>query len=132
MALRIVLVDDTPEIRFLLRVGLEVDGRFEVVGEAVNGLQAIDVVASQQPDAVLLDLAMPIMDGLEAIPKIHAASPNTKIVVLTAFDAAQMHDDAVERGAHAYIEKGGEVEDIADKVFAICGTGSTPGSGGRQ
>jgi DNA-binding NarL/FixJ family response regulator len=120
MTLRIVLVDDTPEIRFLLRVGLEVDGRFEVVGEAVNGLEAIDIAAAERPDAVLLDLAMPVMDGLEAIPKIIEASPDTKIVVLTAFDAGQMYDEAISRGASAYIEKGVEVEHIADKISAIC------------
>jgi DNA-binding NarL/FixJ family response regulator len=120
MALRIVLVDDTPEILFLLRVGLEVDGRFEVVGEAANGRQAVSVASTQQPDAILLDLAMPIMDGLEAIPKILEASPDTKIVILTAFDAGQMLEDAMARGAHAYIEKGGEVEDIAEKIAAVC------------
>lgn len=120
MALRIVLCDDTPEIRFLLRVGLEVDGRFEVVGEAVNGQEAIDVAAAQQPDAVLLDLAMPVMDGLEAIPRILEVSPATKILVLTAFDAVQMYDEAMALGAAAYIEKGTEIDDIADKVYAVC------------
>lgn len=119
MGLRILLVDDTPEIRFLLRVGLEVDG-FEVVGEAVNGLEAIDIARAEQPDAVVLDLAMPIMDGLEAIPRIREASPGSKIVVLTAFDTTQMYEDAMARGAHAYIEKGGEVEDIAAKIRSVC------------
>jgi DNA-binding NarL/FixJ family response regulator len=117
--LRVVLVDDTPEIRFLLRVGLEVDG-FEVVGEAVNGLEAISLAEAEQPDVVLLDLAMPIMDGLEAIPKIRAASSASKIVVLTAFDTAQMYEEAMSRGADAYIEKGAEVEDIAAKIRSVC------------
>jgi DNA-binding NarL/FixJ family response regulator len=117
--LRVVLVDDTPEIRFLLRVGLEVE-HFEVVGEAVNGLEAIKLAQAEQPDVVLLDLAMPIMDGLEAIPKIRAACPATKIVVLTAFDTAQMYEEAMSRGADAYIEKGGEVEEIAAKIRSVC------------
>lgn len=120
MALRIVLCDDTPEIRFLLRVGLEVDGRFEVVGEAVNGREAVDIAAAEQPDALVLDLAMPVMDGLEAIPKILEVSPATKIVVLTAFDASHMFKEAMALGAAAYIEKGAEVDDIADKIDSVC------------
>jgi DNA-binding NarL/FixJ family response regulator len=120
MTLRIVLCDDTPEIRFLLRVGLELDGRFEVVGEAVNGREAIEVTATQRPDAILLDLAMPVMDGLEAIPEILEASPTTKIIVLTAFDAGQMYEEAMARGAADYIEKGAEVDDIADRISSVC------------
>jgi DNA-binding NarL/FixJ family response regulator len=120
MALTVVLADDTPEILFLLRVGLEVDGRFTVVGEATNGLEAIAQVEAHAPDAILLDLAMPIMDGLSAIPKIREASPSTRIVILTAFDAAQMQEDAIGRGAHAYIEKGAEVEEIAEKIARVC------------
>jgi DNA-binding NarL/FixJ family response regulator len=120
MALRIVLCDDTAAIRLLLRVGLELDDRFEVVGESVNGREAIDVAAAQRPDAVLLDLAMPVMDGLQAIPKILDVSPETKIVVLTGFDAAQMYDETIELGAAAYVEKGAEVDDIADTIYAVC------------
>jgi DNA-binding NarL/FixJ family response regulator len=118
---RVLLVDDTPEIRELLRITLELDGRFEIVGEAGDGAAAIDLTDSHGPDAVILDLAMPVMDGLQAIPEIRRHCPETKILVLSGFDAKQMSDEAVSRGAHAYVEKGGNITELAGLLADLCG-----------
>jgi DNA-binding NarL/FixJ family response regulator len=101
-----VVVDDTPDIRMLIRMALEMDGGVRVVGEAENGRQGIEVVASHQPDVVVLDMAMPVMDGLEALPHIKRASPDTRVLVVSGFDNATMSASAVEAGADAYLQKG--------------------------
>lgn len=111
--IRVVLADDTEDLRSLMRTLLEREG-FEVVGEAGDGNEAIDLAVREQPDLLLLDLAMPALDGLEALPRIRADAPRTKVVVLSGFQAAQIGDEARQGGAHAYIEKGtGPVELIA-------------------
>lgn len=112
LMLRVLVVDDTPDIRFLLRFTLERDGIFEVVDEAGDGAEAIRLAAHHQPDVVLLDLAMPKMDGLEALPHIRVQSPESKIVVLSGFNAGQMSAQALSLGAASYMEKG----HIADRL----------------
>lgn len=118
--IRVVLVDDTVEIRRLLRTALEIDGRFRVVDEAGDGATAIKLAGEKQPDAVVLDLAMPIMDGLQAIPAIREEAPAAKILVLSGFDAQHMSNEAMSRGAHAYVEKGGDLDDLATKLISLC------------
>lgn len=110
--LRVLVVDDTVDIRFLLRLALEIDGRFEIAGEAGDGWEAIEAAARLRPDVVLLDLAMPVMDGLEALPEIHAKSPQSKIVILSGFDAGEMSTEALRLGASSYLEK----VSIADRL----------------
>ena len=104
--IRVVLADDTAEYRLLLRIILEADGRFEVVGEAADGAEAIRVTAAEQPDVLVLDLAMPVLDGLQAIPEIRAGSPDTAIVVLSGFARGRLDRLALASGAAAYVEKG--------------------------
>ncbi|MDQ3986041.1 MAG: response regulator transcription factor [Actinomycetota bacterium] len=123
LVITVLLADDTVEIRRLLRMTLEADGRFTVVDEAGDGVAAVRIAKEKKPDVVVLDLAMPVMDGLQAIPEIRSATPKTKILVLSGFDAAQMSGEALARGAHAYIEKGGELDDLADAVAALCSNG---------
>ena len=116
---RIVLADDVEDIRYLFRVVLEAVGRFEVVGEATTGREAVDLAASLRPDVVVLDLAMPEMGGLEALPLIKAASPATKVVIVTAFGELS-EQAAYERGAVAFLTKGAKpgelVEVMADAI----------------
>ena len=104
--LRVVLADDTAEYRLLLRIILQQDGRFDVVGEAADGEEAVRVTAELRPDVLVLDLAMPVMDGLQAIPEVLAASPETGIVVLSGFARGRLDRVALARGASAYVEKG--------------------------
>lgn len=121
---RIVIADDTPDIRRLLRWSIEPDARFEVVGEAANGAEALDLVSAHQVDAILLDLAMPVMDGLQAIPRIKLASPDTRIVVLSGFDEDAMAGEAISRGADAYLEKGVAMSRIASVLQEMCAKAS--------
>ena len=118
-ALRILIADDAPDIRLLLKMYLT-DTRLEVVGEATNGAEAVELAGSEKPDAVILDLAMPVMDGLEAIPLIKKASPNTKIVVLSGFDADKMAERALGLGAETYLQKGVALGDIGQMLWNLC------------
>ena len=86
---RVVIVDDTYDLRELLRLALT-RGGMEVVGEAGDGLAGIEAVRLEKPDVVLLDLSMPVMDGLEALPSIRRLVPAAKIIVLSGFGATQM------------------------------------------
>ncbi len=104
--IRVVIADDSSDIRFLTSLLLATEADFEVVAEAADGLEAIHEVSVHQPDMVLLDLAMPVLDGLAAIPQIRDASPNTIIVVFSGFSAGSASQEALARGAHAYVEKG--------------------------
>ena len=119
--IRVLLADDTPDIRRLLRVNLEIDGRFEVVGEACDGAEAVALSGSLRPDAVVLDLAMPVMDGLQAAPVIRNCSPRTRILVLSGFDHSRMEARARKQGAHGYLEKGTAFGRIADVLVELCG-----------
>lgn len=118
-ALRILIADDAPDIRLLLRMYLT-DSRLEVIGEATNGAEAVEMAGIEKPDAVILDLAMPVMDGLEAIPLIKQASPATKIVVLSGFDSDRMAERALGLGAETYLQKGVALGDIGQMLWNLC------------
>lgn len=117
--LRVVLADDTAEYRLLLRIILEQDGRFEIVAEAVNGAEAVQACEAEQPDAIVLDLAMPVMDGLQAIPRIRECSPETTIVVLSGFARGRLDGEALRRGASVYIEKGEAFAAIVSTLLEV-------------
>src|SRR3954451_23216512 len=119
--IRIFLCDDVPELRVLLRYGLEEDPGLEVVGEAGTAEEGIEGVAKLLPDVMLLDLSMPGMDGLEAIPALRAASPATAIVVFSGFAADRMAEAALELGAARYIEKGQPLESVRAAVREVAG-----------
>jgi signal transduction histidine kinase/CheY-like chemotaxis protein len=119
-ALRVLIVDDTPDIRFLLTTALGALGGFDIVGEAANGEEAVRLAGSLRPDAVLLDLAMPVMDGLQATPLIRECSPSTRIVVLSGFSKAGIEKEALSVGAHAFLEKGTKPKDIAQTLRSVC------------
>jgi DNA-binding NarL/FixJ family response regulator len=120
LTIRVLLADDTPEIRRLLRVNLELDGRFEIVGEAADGAEAVALSQSLHPDVVVLDLAMPVMDGLQAAPMIRQYSPSSRILVLSGFDHSRMEARAREQGAHGYLEKGTAFGRITDVLVELC------------
>lgn len=103
---RIVIVDDNDDVRRLLRIQIERLKTYAVIGEAADGAEAIEVAAKTQPDVVFLDMAMPHMDGLEALPHILKASPESRVVVLSGFDESSMAPKALAAGASRYLEKG--------------------------
>src|SRR3954447_23386680 len=94
----VFLVDDVPELRELVKCGLEDDPAFEVVGEAGDGRSALEGIAATHPAAVLLDLSMPDMNGLEAILEIRKRDSDVAIIVLSGFTADRMRAPVIERG----------------------------------
>lgn len=121
-SISIYLCDDVPELRALLRYGLEEDPAMRVVGEAGNAQAGIDGVAEERPDVLLLDLSMPGMDGLEAIPRVREVSPSTAIVVFSGFASDRMRQPALDLGAVAYIEKGEPLERVRETVRSAAGS----------
>lgn len=115
---RVVVVDDTSDLRHLLRLMLTRAG-FDVVGEAVDGVTALEVVGRTQPDVVLLDIAMPRMDGIEALPQLRRTAPGARVIAMSAFGAAHMATRAVAAGADGYVEKGTSLHSILDYVAAV-------------
>lgn len=114
-----LLVDDAVDIRTLVRLGLERDGRFEVVAEAGDGREAVDRAREHQPDLIVLDVAMPVMDGLEALPLIRATSPRSRVVMLSGFTAESMERGSLDQGADAYLEKGTPLPRIASALHEV-------------
>jgi DNA-binding NarL/FixJ family response regulator len=110
----VFLVDDVPELRELIRLGMEEDPGFEIVGEAGDGRSALAGIAETRPEAVLLDLSMPDMDGFQAIPQIREGDPDVAIIVLSGFSAERMGPPAIDRGADGYIEKGTPIQDLRE------------------
>lgn len=113
---RVLLCDDTRDIILLLGAEFELHSDLEVIAEAANGKDAIALAADLQPDVVVLDLTMPQMDGLEALPQILKAAPNTKVVVLSSHDASALAPQVLRLGACRYIEKGAPADEIAQVV----------------
>lgn len=113
---RVLVVDDAANLRELLTVLLEAEDDFVVVGTAADGRQAIEQAALLQPELVLLDLAMPVMDGLEALPHLRAAVPRARIVIFSGFEHEELARRALQAGADDFIEKGTSVTRIVDRL----------------
>jgi DNA-binding NarL/FixJ family response regulator len=103
---RVLIADDVDDLRSLYRYVLELSGLFTIVAEAGNGRHAIEMASEHQPDLVILDLAMPEMDGAQALPEIIEASPGSKIVVLSGFAERSLGQMVRTAGAAAFLEKG--------------------------
>ncbi|HVM53396.1 MAG TPA: response regulator transcription factor [Acidimicrobiales bacterium] len=102
---RVLIVDDEPDVRFMARTVLELDGRYEVVGEGASGVDAIELAAVERPDIVLLDLEMPWLHGAEAVPHIRRLSPETVIVLWTVAPDSARVGDAMAMGASLVLDK---------------------------
>jgi DNA-binding NarL/FixJ family response regulator len=116
---RVVLVDDMVELRAMIRATLERSGHFAVVGEAGDGREAIEVAGTEQPDLVLLDISMPVMDGLEALPHLRRAAPEATVVMLWGFSETRLGSEAADRGAAAYLEKGLSPNALVERLLEV-------------
>jgi DNA-binding NarL/FixJ family response regulator len=111
--IRILLVDDQALFRESLHAFLSLQPEFQVVGEAVNGEQALRQVGTLKPDVILMDVRMPVMDGVEATLHLHKSHPTCRVIMLTTFDDDEYVFEALRNGAVGYLLK-----DIsADKLF---------------
>jgi DNA-binding NarL/FixJ family response regulator len=117
--IRIVICDDAPELCELTRIDLERDPGLVVVGIAGDGEAAVALSASLRPDVIMLDLAMPNVDGLEALPRLRKAAPDAAVIVFSGFSGGRMAEAALERGAHRYVEKGESAERIREAVYEV-------------
>jgi DNA-binding NarL/FixJ family response regulator len=117
--IRVLLVDDQGLIRQGLKALLELEADLEIVGEAENGAIAVKLVAQLQPDVVLMDIRMPIMDGVAATREIQQHFADTKILVLTTFDDDEYVTAALQNGAMGYLLKDTPSEELAVAIRAV-------------
>jgi len=115
--LSVVLVDDSTEVRALVRRRLELSGLFEVVGEGGDGNEAISLVHRYEPQLLLLDTSMPTMDGIEALPAILALAPETRVVMFTGFEELGLAARARELGAADFVEKSIQLEELPGRLL---------------
>ena len=115
----VLIVDDHPVVRHGLRAFLQLQGDLEIAGEASDGEEAVAMVEREPPDVVLLDLVMPRMDGIEAIRRIRAASPSTKVIVLTTYGQDEKVFPAIKAGAAGYLLKDVEPADLVEAIRTV-------------
>ncbi|MFJ7589386.1 response regulator transcription factor [Streptomyces sp. NPDC097617] len=124
---RILVVDDEPEVREAVEDGLTVEG-YEVLG-AADGLAALSQVAAWEPDAVVLDVMMPVLDGLAVCRQLRAVGDRTPVLVLTALDSVSERVDGLEAGADDYLVKPFALDELVARVRALLRR-AAPGPGG--
>ena len=117
--IKVLLVDDQSLIRQGLAALLELEPDLEIVGEAENGDIAVKIVAKLNPDVVLMDVRMPIMDGVAATKEIKTNFPNVKVLVLTTFDDDEYVQAALQNGAMGYLLKDTPSEELAVAIRAV-------------
>jgi DNA-binding NarL/FixJ family response regulator len=117
--IQILLVDDQHIIRQGLRSMLEMNPDMQVIGEAENGKRALEEVSRLQPDVVLMDIRMPIMDGVAATGAIAQQFPDTKVLILTTFDDDEYVSQALRLGAKGYLLKDTEPDELALAIRSV-------------
>ncbi|QKD83437.1 response regulator transcription factor [Thermoleptolyngbya sichuanensis A183] len=116
--IRIVLVDDQHLIRQGMKALLELEADLQIIGEAENGQVAVQQVEQLHPDLVLMDIRMPVMDGVAATEAIARQFPSTKVLILTTFDDQEYVTAALQNGATGYLLKDTPSEDLAEAIRA--------------
>jgi DNA-binding NarL/FixJ family response regulator len=119
MAARILLADDFDIVRRGIRGLLDGPPGWEICGEAANGREAVEKTLELKPDLVVLDVGMPIMNGIEAARQIRAFAPATKIVIFSVHRSAQLLERAKEAGVDACLAKGAAAEELRNTVAAL-------------
>lgn len=117
--IKVLLVDDQSLIRQGLKALLELEADLEIVGEAENGEEAVNLVATLQPDVILMDIRMPIMDGVAATREIQKRFVGIKVLVLTTFDNDEYVTAALQNGAMGYLLKDTPSEELAVAIRAV-------------
>lgn len=117
---RVLIVDDTDVMRMMIRLALEGEG-FEIIGEATDGIMAVEMYKELRPDVVTLDITMPGQDGLQAAEQIRAFDPEANIVMVTALGQEDKIKEAVNLGAKEFLVKPFEPTRIVSAVKKACG-----------
>lgn len=120
MANKVLIVDDAAFMRMMIKDILEKNG-FEVVGEASNGLIAVDMYKKENPDIVTMDITMPDMDGIEAVKQIRAFDPAAKIIMCSAMGQQSMVMDAIKAGAKDFIVKPFQADRVLEAIKKAIG-----------
>lgn len=115
----LVIADDRPLFRFGMRQLMELDSRLRVVGLAENGQQAVEIVRRERPMVVLMDVRMPVLDGIQATAAIHRQNPEVKVLILSNFPSDGFVTRALEAGARGYLLKDTQPEAIVSGVLAV-------------
>jgi DNA-binding NarL/FixJ family response regulator len=113
---RVLIVDDSAQVRQELRTLLPLAGDIEIVGEAADGREAIRLAQALQPDVVLMDLEMPVLDGYEATRQIKAGFPACRVVALTVHGYGGARQKASQSGVDVFLVKGGSVETLMQAI----------------
>lgn len=116
---KVVIAEDHHAMRALTRDVLESSNRFEIVGEAENGNQAIDLCKQAKPDLVLLDLKMPVRDGFDALPEIRRVAPGTKVVAYSMLQRDANEKRVLEMGATMFLEKNIESHELVARLIGL-------------
>lgn len=117
--IRILIVDDHPIVRKGMRAMLESEPDLEIAGEAKNGAEALEQYRTTRPDVVLMDLVMPVVDGIEAIQQIRTLDARAHILVLTSFTSDEKVFAAIRAGAAGYMLKDSEPEDLLRAIHQV-------------
>jgi DNA-binding NarL/FixJ family response regulator len=123
----VLICDDLNAIRDLLRLIIDDEPTMHVVGEAADGRAAISEAGRLQPDVILLDLAMPVMTGMEALPELRRIAPAAVIIVLSGFASTVAGSELRALGADAYVEKGSSIVAIVDTIARFAAKAALPG-----
>jgi DNA-binding NarL/FixJ family response regulator len=118
-AVKVLLADDHRLIVQAVRCVLEAAGDFEIVGEAFSGEQVVSLVSRTEPDVVLLDIHMPVMDGLKCLDVIHERHPSVKVMMLSALDEPETIAAAINRGAAAFVAKQIDPRDLPSAIRQV-------------
>ncbi len=122
--IRVLIADDHTLVRQTLRALLEHSAGIEIVGEASNGRQAVELVKELEPDVVLMDMAMPGLNGLRAVEQIRAGDSRVRVVMLSMYSDEALVREALRKGAHAYLLKHDSYSDLLRAIQTVAAGGT--------
>ncbi len=125
MSERILIADDYEAMRRGLHCLLQHAG-WQVCGEVTNGKEAVEKAKELRPDLVILDVSMPLMDGLEAAREIRKSAPGVRVLMFTSFESEQDRSEAARAGAHGFARKSARPSELLDNIRAILNDRSGP------